>query len=366
MLLRDVERGQPFVRRRAARPRNRSASSSSACRPERDAVDPGRGQLGEARRLDRRGIGLERDLDARREAPQPLRLAEQRRDQRRRHQRGRAAAEEDRVQRLAAAPAPPRARMSASSAVLPRAWSTASRTWLLKSQYGHFAGRTASGCRARGPPRLSVGLSTACQEWPAWGRVESLRRCWRRSSLCGAAGGAAAQRGRATPVNASRARCSPSTIASATRPACRACAWSGKLAARGAGAGPKRSRAKAGCATRASGESGGAGENLWMGSAGLLRPGSDDRRLRRRAAATSATARFPHVSTHRAAGRTSAITPRSCGATRSEVGCAVARGDAATISWCAATGPPGNWMGQAAPTRRTGPPPAWRTHRRGG
>ena len=36
---------------------------------ERDAVDPGGGEVGEARRLDRRGVGLERDLDVGREAP---------------------------------------------------------------------------------------------------------------------------------------------------------------------------------------------------------------------------------------------------------------------------------------------------------
>jgi hypothetical protein len=39
---------------------------------ERDSVDAGRGEIGEARGFDGGGVGLERDLDAGREAPVAL------------------------------------------------------------------------------------------------------------------------------------------------------------------------------------------------------------------------------------------------------------------------------------------------------
>ena len=66
--------------------------------PERHAVHPGGGEVREPRRLDRRRIRLQRDLDTRREAPMPLGRPQQRRDSGGGYQRGRAAAEEDRAE----------------------------------------------------------------------------------------------------------------------------------------------------------------------------------------------------------------------------------------------------------------------------
>src|SRR3546814_8756681 len=64
---------------------------------ERHAVDARRSQIGEAGGFDGGGIGLQCDLDVRCEAPVPLRCFDQTGDGFRRHERGRAAAEEDRA-----------------------------------------------------------------------------------------------------------------------------------------------------------------------------------------------------------------------------------------------------------------------------
>ena len=63
---------------------------------QRGAIDPGGSQIGKARRLDRGGVGLQRDLDPLGKAPMPLGRVQDRGDRGGRHQRGRAAAEEDR------------------------------------------------------------------------------------------------------------------------------------------------------------------------------------------------------------------------------------------------------------------------------
>ncbi len=63
---------------------------------ERDAVDPGGADIAEATGLDRSRIGLERDLGFGGEGPALRDPLDQRRDRFGRHQRRRAAAEEDR------------------------------------------------------------------------------------------------------------------------------------------------------------------------------------------------------------------------------------------------------------------------------
>ena len=69
-----------------------------ALQAEADAVDAGAGEVGEARGLGAVGIGLERDLDVVGGAPMVARGGDDRFDRRGRHQRRRAAAEEDRGQ----------------------------------------------------------------------------------------------------------------------------------------------------------------------------------------------------------------------------------------------------------------------------
>ncbi len=63
---------------------------------ERHPVHARRGKVREARRLDRGGVRLERDLDLLRQSPMTVRRLDQRRHRRRLHQRRGAAAEEDR------------------------------------------------------------------------------------------------------------------------------------------------------------------------------------------------------------------------------------------------------------------------------
>ena len=93
--LRGRERGEPFVD--AVRPaEEHQGFVIERLQPERYAVDPGARDVGKARRLDRGGIGLERDLDIGLGRPISGRRIDDRRDRRGRHQRGRATAEEDR------------------------------------------------------------------------------------------------------------------------------------------------------------------------------------------------------------------------------------------------------------------------------
>ena len=92
--LRRVERGQP-LRHVMGAAEEMERLIVERLKAERGAVDPGAGQIRKARRLDRIGIGLQRDLYVRGEAPMALRRADQRFDQRGRHQRGGAAAKED-------------------------------------------------------------------------------------------------------------------------------------------------------------------------------------------------------------------------------------------------------------------------------
>ena len=63
---------------------------------ERHPVDPGTGQRGIVGSLNRRGVALQCDLDPFGKAPQVFGLTKQSLDQRRGHQAGGAAAEEDR------------------------------------------------------------------------------------------------------------------------------------------------------------------------------------------------------------------------------------------------------------------------------
>ena len=101
---------------------------------ERDPVDAGRGEVGEARRLDRGGIGLERDLDVRARSPSA---------------RSAASISAATVAGGISEGVPPPKKIELEPAagrlprlmsevgeqrVAPRAWSTDSRTWLLKSQ----------------------------------------------------------------------------------------------------------------------------------------------------------------------------------------------------------------------------------------
>ena len=99
--LRGGERGQPFgdVMRAAE---EMQCLILQRLQAERDAVDPGGGQIGKARGLYRIGVGLQRDLDIGGEAPMILRGGDERFDQSGRHQRRRAAAEEDGRERTAA------------------------------------------------------------------------------------------------------------------------------------------------------------------------------------------------------------------------------------------------------------------------
>src|SRR3546814_13887809 len=69
----------------------------SALNAYRNAIDPGGGEVGEIGDFDRIGVRLERDFDIVREAPQRVRLGNQRRDGSGRHQARRAAAEKDRA-----------------------------------------------------------------------------------------------------------------------------------------------------------------------------------------------------------------------------------------------------------------------------
>ena len=96
----DGQRGQPLGDIvRAAQEAERGVVQR--LQPQRHPVDPGRGEIGEARRLDRGRIGLEGDFDSRLELPGLSRRFDHGGDSLGRHQRGRAAAEEDRGQRAA-------------------------------------------------------------------------------------------------------------------------------------------------------------------------------------------------------------------------------------------------------------------------
>jgi hypothetical protein len=101
--------------------------------PERDAIDSRRREIGEARRLDRGGIGLQRDLDRGRSpnAARPPRsppptvaggISEGVPPPKKIEPRGR--------------PGSRAASWARSASIAPRhaSWSTLSRTWLLKSQ----------------------------------------------------------------------------------------------------------------------------------------------------------------------------------------------------------------------------------------
>ena len=106
---------------------------------ERDPVDAGCAIAGKARGLDAGGIGFQRHFGVGRDAPVPADRIQDRAHGLRLHQGRRAAAEEDR-RYLAAGRA--RGRWSRSRGrrrwqIAPRR-SAACRTWLLKSQYGHF------------------------------------------------------------------------------------------------------------------------------------------------------------------------------------------------------------------------------------
>ena len=105
---------------------------------ERHAVDAGRAIAAKARRLDAGGIGFERDLDVGRDGPVLADGVEDRADGLGLHQRRRAAAEEDARYGAAGTRAAVEA-ISVWNARRNRGSSIAAwRTWLLKSQYGHF------------------------------------------------------------------------------------------------------------------------------------------------------------------------------------------------------------------------------------
>ena len=123
------------------RPRKLSAASSSACTPSETRLTPASRKRGELLRLDRGGIGLERDLEralgpAR--GPQARAPLDHRGDGLGRHQRRRAAAEEDAGEpasrELAGACFPARA----SSAARQRGCSIASRDMAVEVAIGAF------------------------------------------------------------------------------------------------------------------------------------------------------------------------------------------------------------------------------------
>jgi hypothetical protein len=95
--LRHIERPEPlrYAMCAAEEAKHRVVQSLQA---QADTVDPCRRQIGKARRLDRRGVRLQRDLDPRREPPAALRIGQDRGHGGGGHQRRRAAAEEDRCQ----------------------------------------------------------------------------------------------------------------------------------------------------------------------------------------------------------------------------------------------------------------------------
>ena len=92
-----VERGEPFgdIMRAPQKFQRRVVERLQA---ERHPVHAGGGQIGKARGFDRGRVGLKRDFDIAREAPGRFGGAEHRRDRFGRHQRGRAAAEENRAE----------------------------------------------------------------------------------------------------------------------------------------------------------------------------------------------------------------------------------------------------------------------------
>ena len=106
--------------------------------PRGDPVHAGLAERLQLGPLDAGRIGLQRDLQVRHGCEQPGCVGDEGRDRLRVHQARRAAAEEDGTERPPSKPRP-LPRQLGSQVARNRACGSVSRTWLLKSQYGHLA-----------------------------------------------------------------------------------------------------------------------------------------------------------------------------------------------------------------------------------